>query len=57
MNSTTNLFTTQGFWHYVLTDKDAQQMLKQMENSKPNERAIKSLQEGRVLRQKMLEHG
>ena len=49
--------TSSPFGITVLTGKDAQQMLKQMENSKPNERAIKSLQEGRVLRQKMLEHG
>ncbi|AJJ63686.1 hypothetical protein ACX1H8_05460 [Yersinia enterocolitica] len=41
------------FGRTVLTGKDAEQMLKQMSNSKPNENAKRSLQNARELRQKL----
>ena len=41
----------------ILTGKEAEQMLKQMCNSKPNENAKRSLQKGRALRLEMEKKG
>lgn len=45
--------TSSMFGRTILTGKDAEQMLKQMSKSKPNENAKCSLQNARELRQKM----
>lgn len=45
--------TSSMFGRTILTGKDAEQMLKQMSNAKPNENAKRSLQNARELRQKM----
>lgn len=44
--------TSSTFGRTILTGKDADQMLKQMSNSKPNENAKRSLLEARALRSK-----
>lgn len=49
--------TSSMFGHAILTGKDAEQMLKQMSQSKPNENAQRSLQDARALRQKMAKRG
>jgi len=45
------------FGRTILTGRDAEQMLKQMSNSKPNENAKRSLQEARALRAKISKRG
>lgn len=49
--------TSSTFGRTILTGKDAEQMLKQMSNPKPNENAQRSLQEARALRSKMSKRG
>lgn len=49
--------TSSMFGRTILTGKDAEQMLRQMSNSKPNENAKRSLQEARALREKMSKSG
>ncbi|MCS3433393.1 hypothetical protein [Klebsiella sp. BIGb0407] len=49
--------TSSMFGRTILTGKDAEQMLKQMSQSKPNENAQRSLQDARALRQKMAKRG
>ncbi len=44
--------TSSMFGQTILTGKDAEQMLKQMSNSKPNDNAKRSLQNARDLRKK-----
>ncbi|BAX14658.1 hypothetical protein ACOD71_003841 [Escherichia coli] len=45
--------TSSMFGRTILTGKDAEQMLKQMSNAKPNDKAKRSLENARQLRQKM----
>ena len=49
--------TSSMFGRSILTGKDAEHMLKQMSQSKPNEIAKRSLQNARALRQKMSKRG